>query len=51
MRGVLFMEESGNSTELSSNAMLEWHEGRYVEWHYIALGKPMQNVFVEELHT
>ena len=36
-----------SGTELTSNAILQWQEGRKVEWHYIAPGKPMQNGFVE----
>jgi putative transposase len=34
---------SDNSTELTSNAILEWTEKMRVKWHYIAPGKPMQN--------
>ena len=30
--------------------MLAWQEGRHVEWHYIAPGKPMQNGFVESFN-
>jgi putative transposase len=28
-------------------AILRWSEGRRIEWHYIAPGKPTQNAFVE----
>jgi putative transposase len=41
---------SDNGTELTSNAMLRWQQGRCVEWHYIAPGKPMQNGFVESFN-
>jgi putative transposase len=32
---------------LTSSAILKWQEERWVEWHYIAPGKPMQNEFAE----
>lgn len=38
------------TTELTSNAILKWQEGRKVKWHYIAPGKPMQNGFVESFN-
>ncbi len=38
---------SDNGTELTSHAILRWQEERGVLWHYIALGKPQQNGFVE----
>ncbi|MDR6100923.1 transposase InsO family protein [Agrobacterium larrymoorei] len=38
---------SDNGTELTSNAILAWSRDHKVEWHYIALGKPMQNGYVE----
>lgn len=43
------MGVSDKGTELSSSAILRWsHERRSrVEWHYIALDKPMQNGLVE----
>ena len=37
-------------TELTSSAILRWSPERQVEWHYIAPGKPMQNVFVESFN-
>ena len=40
------MVVSDNGTELTSNAILKWQEDRNVEWHYIAPGKPMQNVSI-----
>ena len=45
-RGHPCMVVSDNGTELTSNAILKWQEERHVEWHYIAPGKPMQNVVV-----
>tara|TARA_R110002012_G_scaffold137042_3_gene291529 strand:+ start:61448 stop:62248 length:801 start_codon:yes stop_codon:yes gene_type:complete len=44
------MVVSDNGTELTSNAILKWQEDHRVEWHYIALGKPMQNGFVESFN-
>lgn len=32
---------SDHGTELISNAVLKWQEDRKVNWHCIALGKPM----------
>ena len=37
---------SDNGTELTSNAILQWADERQVGWHYIAPGKPQQNVSV-----
>ncbi len=34
---------SGDGTEFTSNAILEWAEKMKVTWHYLAPGKPMQN--------
>jgi putative transposase len=34
---------SGNGTEFTSNAILEWAEKMKVKWHCIAPGKSMQN--------
>ncbi len=31
-------------------AILEWCQNTYVDWHYIAPGKPMQNGFVESFN-
>jgi putative transposase len=39
-----------NGTELTSMAMLRWLQERQVEWHYIALGKPQQNAFIESFN-
>lgn len=44
------MVVSDNGTELTSTAVLCWAEGRGVEWHYIAPGKPVQNAFVESFN-
>lgn len=46
-RGRPGMIVSDNGTELTSNAILKWCAEKRIEWHYIALGKPMQNGFVE----
>jgi putative transposase len=34
---------NNNGAELTSNAILGWHQEHGVEWHQIASGKPMQN--------
>ena len=31
-------------------SILRWSQKRHVEWHYIAPGKPTQNVFVESFN-
>lgn len=46
-RGTPRMVASDNGTELTSNAVLAWSGDVGIEWHYIALGKPTQNGFVE----
>jgi hypothetical protein len=50
MQGYTCMVVSDNGTELTSNATLKLQEDRSVDWHYIALGKPMQNSFVESFN-
>jgi len=50
LRGHPCMIVSDNGTELTSNATLAWQQQRGVEWHYIALGKTMQNGFVESFN-
>ena len=35
---------SDNGTEYTSNAILQWADSTGVGWHYIAPGKPQQNV-------
>jgi putative transposase len=32
-------------------AILKWSKDRQVEWHYIALGKPQQNGFIESFNA
>ncbi len=49
-RGKPAMIVSDNGTELTSNAVLRWAADLRIEWHYIALGKPMQNAFVESFN-
>lgn len=49
-RSYPLMAVSGDGTELTSNAMLEWQQENGIEWHYIAPGKPMQNGFVESFN-
>jgi hypothetical protein len=49
-RGYPCMIVSDNGMELTSNAILKWQQERFVEWHYIAPGKPMQNGFVESFN-
>jgi putative transposase len=49
-RGKPEMIVSDNGTELTGNAMLKWAEDNSVEWHYIALGKPQQNGFMESFN-
>jgi putative transposase len=36
-----------SDNELTSNDILRWTDDHKVEWHYIALGKPVQNAFAE----
>ena len=49
-RGRLLLLVSDNGTELTSNAILKWSQDRLVAWHYIILGKPQQNAFVESFN-
>ncbi len=42
---------SDNGTELTSRAILEWQNESGVGWHYIALGKPQQNGFIESFNA
>lgn len=37
---------SSHGTEYTCNAMLDWCHDNKIDWHFIALGKPMQNGFV-----
>ena len=41
---------SDNGPELTSMAVLKWSQDNLIEWHYIDLGKPQQNAFVESFH-
>uniref|UniRef100_UPI002265E870 integrase core domain-containing protein n=2 Tax=Neokomagataea TaxID=1223423 RepID=UPI002265E870 len=41
---------SDNGTEFTSHAIVKWAEDMGVEWHYIALGKPQQNGFIESFN-
>ena len=41
---------SDNGTELTSMAVLKWVQETGIEWHYIAPGKPQQNVFIESFN-
>ena len=41
---------SDNGTEMTSMAILKWCQQTYIDWHYIAPGKPMQNGFVESFN-
>ena len=38
---------SDNGPELTSNAILSWTAEAGVDWHYVNLGKPVQNPFIE----
>jgi transposase InsO family protein len=41
---------SANGPEMTPNAVLAWCGEVVVEWHYIAPGKPMQNVYLERFN-
>jgi putative transposase len=41
---------SDNGTEFTCNAMLAWCKDNAIDWHFIAPGKPIQNVFVESFN-
>ena len=41
---------SDNGTEFTSMAILRWSQEQFVEWHYIAPGKPQQNAFIESFN-
>lgn len=43
-RGEPELLVSDNGTEFTSNAVLGWVQERNLDWHYIAPGKPTQNV-------
>ena len=50
LRGKPALIVSDHGTELTCNAILAWCAGHWVDWHYIAPGKPMQNGFVESFN-
>ena len=41
---------SDNGPELTSLAILKWWQVNFIDWHYIDLGKPQQNAFVESFN-
>ena len=41
---------SDNGTEFTSMAILQWTQDRRMDWHYIDLGKPQQNPFIESFN-
>ena len=41
---------SDHGTDFTSSAILAWSKDHRVEWHDIALGKPMQNGYVESFN-
>ncbi len=49
-RGKPRMIVSDNGSEFTSNAILQWANRTKVDWHYIALGKPIQNAFIESFN-
>jgi transposase InsO family protein len=49
-RGKPGMIVSDNGTELTSHAIFAWTKDHAIDWHYIALGKPTQNAFVESFN-
>lgn len=49
-RGKPGMIVSDNGTELTSHAIFAWTREQGIDWHYIALGKPTQNAFVESFN-
>ncbi|GBQ90969.1 transposase [Asaia krungthepensis NRIC 0535] len=48
--GKPLMIVSDNGTEFTSHAILKLTETTGIEWHYIALGKPQENGFVESVN-
>ena len=49
-RGRPGMIVSDNGSELTSNAILGWCAENHIECHYIAPGRPKQDVFVESFN-
>jgi len=50
IRGRPAMCVSDNGTELTGMAIWRWAQQSQIEWHYIALGKPQQNAFIESFN-
>jgi putative transposase len=50
-RGRPVMCLSDNGTELTGMAVLRWRQEMQIGWHYIALGKPTQNAFIESFNA
>jgi putative transposase len=50
MRGMPTTIVSDNGTEMASSAVLTWCQKTKVDRHYIAPGKPTQNVFIESFN-
>ncbi len=49
-RGMPRTIVSDNGTEFTSMAILKWVRDTGIDWHYIALGKPQQNGFIESFN-
>jgi putative transposase len=49
-RGMPKTIVSNNGTEFTSMAILNWVQDTGIDWHYIALGKPQQNGFIERFN-
>jgi putative transposase len=49
-RGMPTTIVSGNGTEFTSMAILQWVQKTGIDWHYIAPGKPQQNGFIESFN-
>ncbi len=45
-----FHESAPNGTGFTSRAILKWADDNDAEWHYIDLGKPQQNAFIESFN-
>jgi putative transposase len=41
---------SDNGSEFTSNAIPQWTDRVNGDWHYIALGKSIQNAFIESFN-
>jgi putative transposase len=49
-RGKPGMIVSDQGTEFACNVMLAWSKATVIDWHFIEMGKPMQNGFIESLN-